>query len=483
MKGSQGVTFNTSKQRSRGSSFIMVDSCVAALLLLIGMFMLHLANKNIAPFVSGSFYLVLGLLATLIVRGDKYEIRTFLLTFSMCNLVAGVAQMYSMSEFKIPMSTTDALTFENLIGRQNLTSIEEIRNFVNAPLAVYIWKQLYSLFDGMGLKDGNWIAIQFNALLVGLSGVFTTKAAREMIGRDPKRLKRVGTLFAICGLNLLLGSILLRDAFALFFNIIVFWSLIKTLCRPSITNILFSLLFISISIWGMLYIRHNAVYIFGLIGVLAIGVWYLGSRFSPVKFFISIFIGVVGLFAFSLIQGQTTAALEELAYGQESYAAGSEAGARRESLGVSLVVNQPLPIRAVAGSLYMIIRPIPLWGYFQFGVGEYGWVTGIQGIFAVLIMPMVLLASLNIIKRLFRQSRSSAADLFLMAYFYGTIMLVAITTLEMRHYAQFIPGLILMASIQTVNTKGNKVALTNFRYLWYGGVIAIHMAWSVVRYL
>ena len=54
-----------------------------------------------------------------------------------------------------------------------------------------------------------------------------------------------------------------------------------------------------------------------------------------------------------------------------------------------LVQTQPLPIRLVLGPGTMLVFPIPLWGYVESGAKAYHLIESWQGVYMVLITPLV----------------------------------------------------------------------------------------------
>ena len=209
-----------------------MDKAISGVAFLLGVFLLEGVSSGIGPIAAGTILLVLGFAITALLGGGKYEYRNYFLSFGLCALVAGCAQQYSMlSLLTTPVSTTDAKTFEAFVLDSKLQTIAELEQVVNAPLPVYVWKALYRFSQAMGLGVGPWLGVLFNTMLVAISGVLTTKAAKAIFGEDDKRLRRVGNLYALCGLCLLLGALLLRDCFALLLNAMVFWCLINVLLQ------------------------------------------------------------------------------------------------------------------------------------------------------------------------------------------------------------------------------------------------------------
>ena len=251
---------------------------------------------------------------------------------------------------------------------------------------------------------------------------------------------------------------------------------------PLLRNVVTAVFVLILAAWAMVYIREKATYSFSFFALIAIGSWYLQTNFRPAKFFVGLCLALLILLAYGYVAGQAADAVDSAADKRESYAGGSAVTSRSDSLGVTYVVNQPMPIRVMAGSIYLLIRPIPLWGYFKLGTGEYLIIMGYQGVFAVVLVPMILVGCIAVIKKPFNSSGGNSPHLFVMLYFLATVVLVAITTLEVRHYGQFVPGMILMGSMVQINSQLDLIRLTRARYCWFGLVVIIHIAWGVLRF-
>jgi hypothetical protein len=120
----------------------------------------------------------------------------------------------------------------------------------------------------------------FNALVMGLTACITVRTARELFGNDAWRLRRVGTLFALCGLFVLFSSILIRDCYTTFLNSLVIWGLVRWLNRPSSQTLSFAGILTAFAIAAMYYLRARSIVLFGLFWALAGLCWFIGHRFD-----------------------------------------------------------------------------------------------------------------------------------------------------------------------------------------------------------
>ena len=152
-----------------------------------------------------------------------------------------------------------------------------------------------------------------------------------------------------------------------------------------------------------------------------------------------------------------------------------------DSLGVRLVTNQPLPIRMVLGSVMLMIQPIPLWDYFTIDRLDYHWIKGYNGIYQVFVLPLVFVAGLMTL-RMFRRDREEALTfMFLIMYFLINLMGVVVTSLEQRHFGQFLVAALILATLPDTRETSTQIELRKISNCWVLGLMFIHLAWAVFK--
>jgi len=152
-----------------------------------------------------------------------------------------------------------------------------------------------------------------------------------------------------------------------------------------------------------------------------------------------------------------------------------------DSLGMNFVVNQPLPIRLVMGAGALMINPIPLWSNFNIRSADYLWIKGYNGIYQVVVLPLVLVGFIAVF-RLFRIDRKRRIPfLFLVMYLLMNLGAVVATSLEQRHFAPFIPAIMILAALP--DTRGMKVKkeLRMITMWWFTVVVLVHLAWLIIK--
>ena len=398
------------------------------------------ANDTICGIFVALFFLCIGCAGTMLTfPGKKHELRAFLLSYTICLFIGGLAQIYSLTFFDDIQSTTDAHTFFNHIApRPPFTTMAGIQKSLNAPLAVVIWQQVYKFAWFLGIDFGPYIAVMFNALLMGLSGSITVRTARELFGNDPWRLRWVGSLFSLCGLCILFGSILLRDCFTTFLNAVVIWWIVRWISFPKTLNFLIAVAVTSVSVYAMAYLRFEAIILFVVYWFLAIFFRFFKDGFKIGRFltlYITISFSLFFASSYYLIYYRYISSIQTET--SERYAGIGSLGYQSQSLGMRFVVNQPIPVRMLLGSGYLMIFPIPIWGYLKIGLNDYHLIKGYHALYQLFILPLVFSGFFLTLKRIIKNFRETIPFIFLGAYLIINLLAVVVTSLEQRHFGQF----------------------------------------------
>lgn len=464
-----------------GATLSIVEKMAVFQMLVLGSAMQAYANGAIEAILVALLLLVAGMAVVGIVfPGRRAEMRAFLLTYAVCIFVGGLAQCYSLAVFDKIQSTDDAPTFFwRIQPRPPFRTLATVPN-INSPLAVVIWQQIYKVTWWLGFQHGPYTAVMFNAWVMGGVGGLTVQIGRELLGDDAWRLRRAGSLVASCGLSILFGAILLRDCFTTFFNTLVLWGLIRWLVRPTSRRLLLAAALTGISAWAMEYLRPETVPLFAVYWLLLFLFWLVG-RAGSVRFFTFVLALCAMLVAASYLAGSLQDTLDTRTLEMEKYA---RLGAERnpeDSLGMRLVVNQPLPIRVVAGIGRHMISPIPLWALFKIGSLDYDWIKGYNGIYKVLVMPLVFMGILKVVRMLRMDRRRSFPLVFLVMYFLINTIGVVATSLEQRHIGQFLSSFVIIAALPDTRELKVNDELRETRLWWFVGVALVHLAWAMLK--
>lgn len=455
------------------------------LLLLAGSTLLSVASESLDPFFVAILFLLIGVaVSRAAFQRSRLETRAFLLCYGACVMVAGLAQSYSLLTFGVPQNFVDALHFlDNISPSPPFTQFGDMAPNYKPRLAIMIWQQVYRLTWLLGLKFGPYIGVLFNALVVGLSGSMTVRIARELFGNDCWRLRRVGTLCACSGMFWLFGGLLLRDCFCLFFSTLALWALVHWLSRSTPSSLVLAVFAVGTSAVAIWYLRWMISLLYGFFGLLALLCW-LGRRGLDAKgMALVLVVGaaiLVGSTYISSYLASSASYRAEFAEGYEEIGYRSTSGGD-DSLGIQLVVEQPLPVRLFLGAGTLALRPIPLWALIAPGVRDYHLILSANGIYQVLVMPL-LLAGLLMVFATVLSTRTLSPLFFLAAYSLFNTAVVASTSLELRHLAQFYPAFIVLAVVPDTRERESRHLVKSMACVWFSMVTLVHILWFVMKY-
>ena len=488
--GTEAAVLGSRKAPARGFSRRRGNTLpFTVLLALAGGGMQGYANGTLDALFTAMFLLVAGYLAVrLAFPHGRAEHRAYLLTYSIGVLGGGLAQCYSLAVFGEAQNFVDAIGFfDALFDSPPYYSWEEITTLWvdgkqvsgGAPLAVVIWQWVYHLRLMAGLDYGVYLGVMFNALVMGLTASVTVRTARDIFGDDTWRLRRVGTLFAFCGLFMLFSAILLRDCYTTFFNSLVLFAIVRWLVRPTSVRATRAGILTAVSLAAMLYLRSRTAVLFGIFWLLGLGCWFFEKRFDFTRVLASVAIVVALLFGSVYVASYFQMSLDLQSKHMEQYAEHLEDGSQQDSLGMRLVVNQPLPIRLIMGTGSLMIFPIPLWAGVQSGVDEYHLFKAYHAFYQFFTLPLVLAGFLAIGRKLVREPSSSIPMVFLALYLVINVLAVVATSIEQRHVAQFMPAFMILAAIPDTRNLVGRVIVRRIAYAWWTLVVVIHLAWAI----
>jgi len=474
--------FTSKRSKSKIRSYLQASYAFSFVFNVVACLLLQFLYSDFAVWILIPSFLFLSLIGAVLTRSGMFGIHACVLTYSICVLVSALAQNYSSANFGSTMSTIDANLFYRVVLNKSLNTMEELGTVVNAPLATYIWKLVYKIFGSIN-ESGPLPGVLFNASLLGIAGALTIKSGRILFGDEARRLYKVGILFSANGLVWLFGALFLRDGFALFFNTLALWAILKWLNKPSVLNLVVAGCVVALSGFAMEYIREGSWHLFMGLAALAIGVGFLRGKNPIVKLSVLGVASIVVVVGYSVISDQINSALHLAENREQAYSKWSAAGGGSDSLGVAFVTSQPLPIRATIGSIYMLLTPIPSWGYLQPGLQEYYLIKGCHAVYMLLIVPLLMAGIAYTVKSFLNGRARNLNYTYIAIYFAATVMIVAATSLETRHVGQFSSGMVLLAAIPRINTKAEMSIMRKYRIIWLITVAAIHLVWAGLKFL
>ena len=480
-------SYNTSAQEFQEEYSVqtsMFSSYVFGVIMLMsGIAAIATANKTIAPIVSVVLFLIIGFFIHLFPGfRDRYARRAFFLMFSVCVLMTGLSQFYAITFFGELQTTIDANNFYTLVSN-GLTTEKLTDIHVSAPLAIKSWQTLYSIYKVVGIENnGPWIGIILNSFTMSLAASLTVQTGRYLFGEDHDRLHLIGTMFAWCGIFWLFGALLLRDAFALLINVIVILVFVRVLSLPNFKNFCTLIFWLFFAIACMYFIRTKVIPLFVVIALLG---WLSWSRRSGVVSIANLMLPIATfllvILLYPIISPFVSSIFEYAGFEKLKYGTMVGSGAGTDSLGYRLIVSQPLPIRLIAGSFYMVINPIPLWFNFKLQLGEYSWLRGFHGLYMIVIMPGAFVGMGYALKKSMRGGIDAPAICFVLLFMIFNLLAVVLTSLEIRHIGIIVPSIILLAVIPNRKETISKSRIQQVAAIWFGFILVGHIMWALLR--
>lgn len=460
----------------------VVAFCMAMLLQLI-------AYRSVEPLLVAIAFLMAGYLAfnQRSLWGGRSECAAFLVIFSGCYFWSGIAAIYSVY-LGDSGQQSDASWFYGLATKlDDGLSLDELRHITSGSGAVYLWRVIYRFFSAIGFEKGIYIAVASNTFFVSVSGVISVKMAALIFGNDRRKLKMLTLLFASCGACWLFASILLRDSTILLLNTLLIYVWVRYLVQPRWKTAVWLVLFTILATVLYAYLRTEFFFVpvaFLLAGLASFAVSSgpffrmprtMGAAGGALLMMACILVVVVLLGAFESIVRY----LGVVASGSQQYSEYAVSlDSNGSSLGVTYVLNQPLPIRLALGSFYLQIFPIPFWSGFAEG-GAYHFFKSCNAIFMWFVMPLAILGLYRTSQ--FKLQRSKLALMFLCISYVGFTLAIAGTSLETRHLGVFCAPLLIAATVPRLSSKADIAAYRNLLGAWCILNVLIHLAWAVLK--
>lgn len=442
----------------------------------LGALLIVLVNQTGAPLLFLTVFVVFGLMLCL--GFGKHEQRAFGLSFALCVLVMSLSEIYAQLVFGQIQNTGDAVNFYRISTERFWGTVTNIKS--DGSLAWFVCNRLYTLNRTLGFENAPWVGILLNVFLVGLSAGLTIRTARHVFGSDARRLKLLGVLFATCGMFWLFGALHLRDSFTLFAQTLLLYGFVRALTLPQMANGILLSIILSVVTFSSYYLREEGIALIAVFCVLGLVSWTRDRKYGGVRLFLLLIVGLM----LAVIFIDEIVLYQELALKKiiSVYTLYHEiAVAAKPGLGYSWVVDQPLLIRLLTGSVYMHIFPIPLWGYFTPTLGEYHWIKGYQGLYLATLTPFGIVGIYTALKQTIRRVPNAPPLCFLALYTISTLFSVVMTSLETRHLGQFLPAFLILSVLPDRQSPRIRSQLKLCCVIWYGVVVSVHFLWGVSK--
>ena len=439
------------------------------------------AYQSFKPFVAFViFFMLSAFFLRLPLVGGRFERVGFRLVFAVGWFMAGIAAVYANYLNDPFQNSSDAdLFFLLAISNEELriVSPEANQNSEGAG-AVVIWRAVYDIFAAIGFEKERYLGVLANVTFVAFSCVLAVKIARLVFGNDISRLNRLIFLFSMCGLFWLFAAIHLRDGLVLLAvtALCYVWTLYLT--KPGMQSSVFTVLATILAFASFSFLRTEFLFVPLAMLVAGLSASFIHSNLRGTQKIYTYVIAFIGFITTGFIfLNLREALLSALFSGYFQYSEAANLRGSSTSLGVDLIVNQPIPIRLIFGSVYLFIFPIPFWVGFQLD-SAYHLFKSLNVLFFYALIPLMLLSFWVIIRNKAVRSPS------LMILFYITIgftLAIAGTSLEGRHLGAFLVPILVLVLLPDLNLKKYrntyKIILITFLFI----MAMLHFIWFVIK--
>ncbi len=469
----------TGRARAPARLITVTSHTFASLCALILGMLLHVsAYGSIQPVVIGGLFLVcVMLLLSLKGLGGHDERRAYLLVYSIGWFWAGIAALYA--NFLGDLAFDAALFYEESIsGTYSFNSLLPGFEFSENVLAILIWQFFYNLFAAIGFEKGRYIGIAVNCTFVALTAVIGIRMIKIVFGRDQIRIRRFTLTFALCGIFWLFGAIHLRDAAVLFAVTLLAYYWVRYLADLRMSNMLRLGVATSAALVTFVFLRMEFLYVPLAMIIAGLAAMVVGKKYRGGYVKVLLTVLVVLTAAAYFVPTMWSDLVQALMLGTKSYTELSMLEGSADSLGNAFIINQPFPVRLIAGFVYILISPIPFWLGFQLE-SVYHLLKSFHVIFMYAVTPLFVLAILRVIKL---TSLRTPPILFLLFSFVGFILSVVATSTETRHLGAFLPLLLIYAMVPDLKSMKIRYAYRNLLVLFVGAIFLVHLAWAFIKF-
>jgi hypothetical protein len=411
--------------------------------------------------------------------GGLYERRIFSRVFAVGFLMAGVAAIYA-THLEDPVQLgSDASTFFDIAsGQARGISLYDLTVFFEGALAIVLWGAVYDFFAALGFPRERYVGVLLNTSAVALAGVLAIKIARQVYGQDPYRFRRLIHLFSACGLVWLFAGIHIRDSMVLLgvTALVYVWSYF--LVRPDLSVRLLQLVVASgVAALFLWFLRREFMFVPIAMAIAGVAALLLGrkTKRNRLTAYILLALGMVAVAG--LLSIYFDRILIAMTMGQEGYLELATNTHGSESLGMSLIANQPLPIRLFFGSIALMLFPIPVWIGFQLK-SAYHLFGSFNAIFFYFFIPLLAQAVRQLWKH---KEQRTPAFLFILIAPIGFTLAVAATSVETRHFGAFLVPLFVLALLPDLRTRAGAHSYRQLLALMFGSVIFVHALWMLLK--
>lgn len=370
--------------------------------------------------------------------------------------------------------------FKNASGGIDGLSLLEISLISEGSLAIFIWSSVFNFMNNLGFPREHYIGVMVNVLIMSLNAVVLFKITRLLFGIDPNRFKRMLLFVSTCGLFWIFSGVLHRDSLILLFVNIFLYIWLKYLSRIGYNYNLILLIissFIAFISFGFLRTEFSFLP-FAFAGAACFSLLFCPTSTNKVVYS-TLFLPVIAISINLFLLNYGTSLFSTLLRGHESYSTAFITTNSSDSLGMSLIVNQPLPLRLILGSIYLYVFPVPFWTGFQLST-VYHLFKSFNVIFFYFIIPLLILSIRHLL--MYRCYRTPQL-MFCLFVVVGFTLAIAGTSLETRHIGAFFGPVFILGLIPNLDKKNVWCNYRNVLSLTLIFIFSIHLFWLTIKFI
>jgi hypothetical protein len=299
-----------------------------------------------------------------------------------------------------------------------------------------------------------------------------------MFGRDAERMQRFILLFSSCGLFWMFAALHLRDSAALLAVSLLTLYWIRFLAKP--VNARLWRLGLASAIGFFAFGMLRTEFVFVPVALLVAGLLAIfqssNNRAERRRMLLwAIFLGLP-IAVWLIVQVQSDI-IQAILRGRETYNDLTSAESDQGSLGNSLIMEQPLPLRLILGFVYLLVFPVPFWSGFQEQTA-YHLFKSLHVLFMYGLLPLATLSAHHVFKS---RSIIGSPSLFLILVVCGFALGISYTSLENRHFGAFLVSLLVLS---VVLDPRNPLTRKYYRAVaghFLAAVVLVHLAWATLK--
>lgn len=373
-------------------------------------------------------------------------------SISICSLM--LASFYRIFLFD---SQGDAQRFYEVLIDFDFLSVLLTTNYRENAFPIYCWNLFMNIFEFIGFSRSYYIPVLLNGIIMSLSAILTQSIVIKLYGEDVVRLYRLKLLYTLSGFVWMFSGMLLRDSFVFFLITYNIYLLFPYLQYEVSSFHFFRILFFSVLISIAFIFTRTEYVIMPLFFFIVAYLLKLNNKINFLKALIPITIFLFFLlysFDFHSIVSQR---LNDVG---TTYNEGSVDESNSSSLGVSLIINQPIYIRFLFGTITLLIYPIPFWSVMgQNSVYQLYKLLNLFFMLGILLPSVFLSFKLLYVKSFFR----TRFNLFSIFIILSVILSISLTSMENRHLGSFMSVLFIFSLIPDYSIKKNTIILNIIR--------------------